>query len=166
MNVHRGAKALCSAVLVLIALAPSADGQEAALSPLTIIASDQRHDFEVEVATTPQERARGLMYREELPAKQGMLFDFGREQMVSMWMRNTLISLDMLFIGADGTIRRIASGTTPMSLETISSGEPVKAVLELNAGITRLLGIRRGDRVVHPIFKQDPASPPGSPPRE
>ena len=156
--------------LPLVAAGPAspAVAAEPALEPLTILTPDHRYDFEVEVATSSEERARGLMFREELGPKRGMLFDFGREQPVSMWMRNTLISLDMLFIGEDGEIRKIEAGTTPLSLETISSEVPVLAVLELNAGTTRLLGIRPGDRVLHPIFAGGQADEPattGSRPR-
>lgn len=81
-----------------------------------------------------------------------MLFDFGRVEMVSMWMRNTYIPLDMLFVRADGTIARIARDTEPLSERQISSGEPVLAVFEINAGISDRLGITAGDRIVHPLF--------------
>lgn len=121
-------------------------------TPLTIVTPETRHVFTVEVARSPEQRARGLMYRSEMPVDRGMLFDFGRVQPVSMWMRNTLLPLDMLFIDEEGVIRKIATDTEPLSLETIASGEPVLAVLELNAGTTRLLGIETGDLVVHPVF--------------
>ena len=149
----RGSLVAAGLLLLMAAIgqAPRAVAQPA-LDPLAIVSGEHRHEFEVEVVASPEDRARGLMYRKELGAKRGMLFDFGREQPVSMWMRNTLIPLDMLFIGEDGEIRTIAAGTTPLSLETISSEVPVLAVLELNAGTTRLLGIRPGDQVVHPIF--------------
>ncbi len=93
------------------------------------------------------------MFRQSMPADQGMLFDFERDQMVSMWMRNTFIPLDMLFIFADGRIHRIEHRTEVESERTISSGVPVRAVLELNAGTAERLGIRPGDRVVHPMFR-------------
>jgi uncharacterized membrane protein (UPF0127 family) len=89
-----------------------------------------------------------------MPADQGMLFDFGRVEPVSMWMQNTYLSLDMLFIRPDGTVARIATNTEPLSTRTIASGEPVLAVLELNAGTTARLGIKPGDRVEHPLFKR------------
>ena len=85
---------------------------------------------------------------------QGMLFDFGRIEPVAMWMQNTYLPLDMLFIRADGTIARIAANTEPLSTRTIPSGEPVLAVLELNAGTAAKLGIKPGDRVEHPVFKR------------
>jgi uncharacterized protein len=114
----------------------------------------QKQSFRVEVARNDADRAQGLMYRRSMPADQGMLFDFGRVEPVSMWMQNTYLSLDMLFIRPDGTIARIATNTEPLSTRTIPSGEPVLAVLELNAGTTSKLGIKPGDRVEHSIFKR------------
>ncbi len=111
------------------------------------------HAFAVELAVNDDERAKGLMYRKELPEGRGMLFDFQREQDISMWMQNTYISLDMLFIRGDGRILRIAENTQPLSERIISSGGPVRGVLEVIAGTARKLGIAPGDRVAHPIFK-------------
>ena len=111
------------------------------------------HVFAVEVADNDAERAKGLMYRKELPEGQGMLFDFQREQEVSFWMQNTYIPLDMVFIRADGRILRIAENTEPLSTRLIPSGGPVRAVLEVIGGTTRKLGIAPGDRVAAPIFK-------------
>ena len=92
------------------------------------------------------------MYRKELPEGHGMLFDFPPEQEVSMWMQNTYISLDMIFIRADGRILRIAENTEPMSTAIIPSGGPVRAVLEVIAGTARKFGIEPGDRVDRPDF--------------
>ncbi|MBQ0823038.1 DUF192 domain-containing protein [Microvirga terrae] len=114
----------------------------------------QRQTFRVEVARNDADRAQGLMFRRSMPADQGMLFDFGRVEPVSMWMQNTYLPLDMLFIRADGTIARIAANTEPLSTRTIPSGEPVLSVLELNAGTAAKLGIKPGDRVEHPLFKR------------
>lgn len=105
------------------------------------------HRFEVEVARTNVKRARGLMFRIRLAADAGMLFVYERRGPVVMWMKNTLISLDMLFIAAEGRIVRIAANTTPLSEKMISSGSPVRAVLELPAGTAARLGIAPGDRV-------------------
>lgn len=110
------------------------------------------HVFAVELVANDADRARGLMFRKELPEGRGMLFDFQREQEVSMWMRNTLIPLDMIFINGDGRIRRIAENTEPMSERTIPSGGPVRGVLEVIGGTARKLGIAPGDKVAHPIF--------------
>lgn len=124
---------------------------------LAIVTRDgTRHDFRVEMARTPEQQTVGLMFRPSVPADGGMLFDWGSPRPSQMWMRNTVASLDMLFINADGTIRRIAEDTVPQSLATIGSGGPVRATLELAAGTARRLGIRVGDRVLHPIFGADP----------
>ena len=103
--------------------------------------------FAVEVAVTAQERAVGLMHRRELAADGGMIFDFGAEQDVLMWMRNTYVPLDMLFIDAGGAIRHIAKRTTPLSERTISSQGPVRYVLEINSGLADKLKIAIGDTV-------------------
>jgi hypothetical protein len=110
------------------------------------------HSFSVEIVENDADRARGLMYRKELPEGQGMLFDFHREQDVAMWMQNTYISLDMLFIKNDGRILSIAEKTEPLSTRVIPSGGPVRAVLEIIGGTARKLGIMPGDRVAHPMF--------------
>jgi uncharacterized protein len=133
-------------------LASSALAQR--LESLTILSQGgQKHVFQVEVARNDAERAQGLMFRRSMPADHGMLFDFGRVEPVSMWMQNTYLPLDMLFIRKDGTVARIATNTEPLSTRTIPSGEPVLAVLELNGGIAAKLGLKPGDRVEHAIFK-------------
>jgi uncharacterized membrane protein (UPF0127 family) len=141
---------LAIALLWIVVFAPPSMAQS--LEPLAIVSGDERHQFSVEIADTPAARSRGLMFRRSMPANQGMLFDFERDEMVSMWMRNTYISLDMLFIRKDGTIARIAEQTEPLSERTISSGEPVRSVLELNAGTAARLGISVDDRVEHQLF--------------
>jgi uncharacterized protein len=121
---------------------------------LTIVTrSGQRHSFQVEVARNQNDRAQGLMFRRSMAPDRGMLFDFERVEPVSMWMQNTYLSLDMLFVRPDGTIARIAANTEPLSTRTIPSGEPVLSVLELNAGTAARLGIKAGDRIEHPLFK-------------
>lgn len=111
------------------------------------------HTFSAEVAQTPAIRRRGLMYRTSMPKTHGMLFAFGVDTEVSMWMRNTRISLDMVFIKADGRVHRIEANTTPFSERVIRAGAPVRAVLELNAGVAAKIGLKPQDRVVHRIFK-------------
>ena len=111
-----------------------------------------RHVFTVEVATTPASRRRGLMHRRSMAPDAGMLFDYGRAAHAAMWMKNTFIPLDMLFIGGDGLILKIAERTMPHSLETMTSDGPVRAVLEVNAGTVARLGIRTGDLVRHVLF--------------
>jgi len=108
--------------------------------------------FSVEMATTEEEKTTGLMYRKELADGTGMLFDFSPEQQVSMWMKNTYISLDMIFIRADGRILRIAENTEPLSTRIIPSGGLAKGVLEVIAGTAQKYGIAPGDRVAHPLF--------------
>lgn len=112
----------------------------------------ERHRFRVYEARTPAERSRGLMFVTDLAFDEGMLFDSGRVEHASMWMRNTPLSLDMLFVFPDGEIARIERETVPYSRTIIPSGRPVRAVVELNGGIAAELGIRAGDRVVHPLF--------------
>lgn len=114
--------------------------------------------FIVEIADEQKEREVGLMYREDLPVDQGMLFDFGVDRMVSMWMQNTPLSLDMVFIDRLGTIVHVEQGTTPYSTSIISSRKPVRYVLELNAGIASSKGIRSGDKVKHPLIAKNLSS--------
>lgn len=108
--------------------------------------------FSVEVAATAEQRQRGLMFRDSLPADGGMLFVSPEERVVHMWMKNTLIPLDMLFLGPDGRILKVAAMAEPGSTEILSSGVPAKGVLELPGGTAARLGITEGDRVVHPAF--------------
>ncbi len=103
--------------------------------------------FEVEVARTQAQRVRGLMFRTQLAANAGMLFAYPYDGEVIMWMKNSVVSLDMLFIDAGGRVVGIAANTTPLSEELISSGVPARAVLEVPAGTAARLGIARGDRV-------------------
>ena len=127
-------------------------GWAAARRPLQIATAGGTRAFSVELAKTPAELDRGLMYRRSLPMGRGMLFDFGRVQAVAMWMKNTYVPLDMLFIGADGRIRRIAADTRPQSTDIIPGGDGVRYVLEVRAGTARKLGIAVGDRVSHPAI--------------
>jgi uncharacterized protein len=141
-------------LLLLNACAVAQTGPQAlATSELEIDSGGQRHRFTVELARKPEERAVGLMFRTEMAADRGMLFDYEREQPVSMWMKNTFIPLDMLFIRADGRIANIAEWTTPRSLEEVASKGAVKAVLELNGGTAARLGLKPGDRVRHALFQ-------------
>ena len=121
-------------------------------SPLTIDAAHDRYEFQVELAVSPEQRRQGLMFRESLEEDRGMLFDFGSPQRATMWMRNTYVPLDMLFIDADGRITQIAANTQPLSDAVVASREPVRAVLELRGGVSAKLGIEPGDRVIHPLF--------------
>jgi uncharacterized membrane protein (UPF0127 family) len=141
--------ALCVA-LILLAFAGLAAA--ATIERLEIVTRSGVHVFEVELAITDEERGKGLMFRRELPEGRGMLFDFKRDEMVAMWMKNTYVSLDMIFIRADGRIAHIAENTTPLSEAIIASPYPVRGVLEVVAGTAKKLGIRPGDRVAHRWF--------------
>jgi uncharacterized membrane protein (UPF0127 family) len=144
--------AAASAVLVMLCASPPA--RAASVQPLEIATKSGVRVFSVEMATTEEEKTTGLMYRKELPDGKGMLFDFSPEQQISMWMKNTYISLDMIFIRADGRILRIAENTEPLSTRIISSGGLAKGVLEVIAGTAQKYGIQPGDRVAHPLFNK------------
>jgi hypothetical protein len=138
--------------VALAATAARAELQSFQRGELTIESQAGSHHFTVEVAVTPEQRGQGLMFRERLPAAAGMLFIYPAEQMISMWMKNTLIPLDMLFIAEDGRIVHIAERAIPGSTATISSGRPARAVLELNGGTAARLNIAPGDRVLYETF--------------
>ena len=147
---------LSTAAALVCALALALVGDPAASADphtLEIVSKSGVHVFSVELAVTDEDRGRGLMFRRELPDGTGMLFDFGRDQEVAMWMKNTLIPLDMMFISAGGRIVRIAENTEPMSTRIIPSGGPVRAVLEVIGGTAKKYGIAAGDRVAHPWFR-------------
>ena len=134
-------------------LNPTGPQPELAKEKLVIITRDgARHDFMVEMAIKPDQQTVGLMFRPNVPADGGMLFDWGMARDSQMWMRNTIAPLDMVFINADGTIRSIAENTVPESLAIIESRGPVRATLELAAGTTARLNIRVGDKVEQRIF--------------
>ena len=121
-------------------------------SMLTIETLGASHEFDIELALTPAQQSQGLMFRRQMAPNAGMLFYHRRDTVATMWMRNTFLPLDMLFVAADGRIVHIAERTVPQSLTTISAGKPVRAVLEVNAGTVRRLAIRSGDRLIHPLF--------------
>jgi len=120
---------------------------------LTLITQSAQHTFEIEIADTPGQKARGLMFRTALPETHGMLFPYGDPQEITMWMRNTYIPLDMVFLTAEGIVHRIEARTQPMSDRVIASQGPVTAVLELAGGVAERIGLKPGDRAVHEIFK-------------
>lgn len=124
------------------------------VSPLTVETARGRFQFMVEIAETPSTWKQGLQKRRQMPQDAGMLFNYHQPREVSMWMKDTLISLDMVFIDERGVIVNIAENTQPLSHETLSSRGPVLAVLEVNAGTAARLGMRPGDRVLHAIFAQ------------
>ncbi|OMH25936.1 hypothetical protein BGP75_23810 [Motiliproteus sp. MSK22-1] len=123
-------------------------------NPLIIQSGINSHYFQIEVAGNEAERSVGLMHRKNLAADQGMLFLYQPPRNVNMWMKNTYIALDIIFIGPDGNIIRVAKNTQPHSLELIPSGNEVQAVLEIKSGLTDLLKIKTGDQVQHQLIHQ------------
>ena len=121
-------------------------------SRISIVTAGGTYNMTVEMATTPEQRSLGLMGRKDMPLAAGMLFDFERTEPITMWMKNTFISLDMLFLDRAGIIVHIARNTQPQSLRHISPGRPVRGVLEVNAGTAARLRIKVGDRVLHGMF--------------
>lgn len=151
---------LLAALWGLITLSASAESTDAqsldqafARSSLQIATPDARlHTFKVWIADSEQRRARGLMFVKHLEPDAGMLFVYPGLQRISMWMKNTHIPLDMLFVNADGRVVKVVPNTRPMSVETIESGKEVLAVIELNAGTAARLRINAGAQVSHPAF--------------
>ena len=149
-------------VAVLLASAAAAEAQgsladEFEQSQVVIVSSSRGcYSFEVFLAESSPQRSRGLMHVRDLPAMSGMLFVYEQPDIHSMWMKNTYISLDIVFIRDDGGIANIAAHTEPLSLKSIGSAEPVSYVLELNAGTTERLGIDTDNRVMWPGLKGSP----------
>jgi uncharacterized membrane protein (UPF0127 family) len=143
-------------VFASLALAFDLSGVAASDAPrleAIVIETDRASlDLTVEIADTPELRERGLMFRHRLGEGRGMLFLYERAQPVAMWMKNTYIALDMVFVRDNGTVSEIVRNTVPLSLETIQSGEPVKAVLEIAAGKADLLGLKPGAVIKHRSF--------------
>lgn len=151
-------------ILAAFALAPAAACQGASAPtaelerspagleqvPLIVRSENRTHRFTVEVARSPQEQAYGLMNRSALAPDRGMIFPYNPPQPVAFWMKDTLIPLDIIFISPGGRILSIAENTVPLSLESVPSGGPVEAVLELAGGRARELGIKAGDSVDWP----------------
>ena len=131
----------------LLLIAPASVAAELPRDTLLVETASSQYRFEVEIADDAAERAEGLMYRRSLADNAGMLFLYPSPQPVEFWMKNTLLSLDIVFVRADGTIARIAADATPLSEDLIPSGEPVMAVLEVKAGTMRELGVAAGDRL-------------------
>ena len=111
--------------------------------------------FEVVTVTTRADQAQGLMYVRHLPLDQGMVFSYTRNQVLSMWMKDTYVPLDMWFVDEGGKIQKVVAHTVPYSLESIKSDSPVRAVIEVNAGLSAMLGVTAGAIVDHRVFQQD-----------
>ncbi len=124
-----------------------------------------RFPFRVELADTPETQARGLMYRKNLPPDHGMLFVFAEPRPVAMWMKDTFLPLDMIFLDATGRVVDIAERTEPLSTKIIQSRAPVRAVLEVNGGTARQIGLGIGDTVEHSAFRHSSPAPRAVPAR-
>jgi uncharacterized membrane protein (UPF0127 family) len=148
-------RALLAAALLMFAAAGNAQPRQDALIPLDafpqttleIKSGTQKHTFDIWLARTPEEQEQGLMFVRDLPENRGMLFLSEQPRVFNMWMKNTYIALDMVFIGKDGRIAKIAERTAPHSLATISSGGPVSAILEIKGGEAARRALHAGDLV-------------------
>jgi uncharacterized membrane protein (UPF0127 family) len=158
MSSINAARAIAIALSIAVSGCAQGDAPAAAednmlpTEQLTIDTANGPVNFTVEIADDDQERSRGLMFRESLADDRGMLFHFQQPEMASFWMRNTIISLDIIFIAPDGHILNIADHTTPYSDAPVPAVGMTRGVLELRAGRAEELGIRPGDRVRHRIF--------------
>jgi uncharacterized protein len=153
---RRSALAFCGSLLAVGLLAATAAGPAMAKmrrESLTLKTATAEHVIDIEIAETMEEKSLGLMFRTAVPDNTGMLFPYGDPQDISMWMKNTYVSLDMVFIRADGIVHRIAARTEPLSEKVVSSQGNVSAVLELGAGAAERLGLKPGDLVRHKVFK-------------
>lgn len=119
---------------------------------LIVQTGNQNFAFSIELANDDATRAKGLMFRTKLASNAGMLFDFGESRAIYMWMKNTYVSLDMLFVRSDGTIHHLVKSTTPLSQSIIGSGGPVRYVLEVKKGTVDRTGVKPGDRLLHQLF--------------
>lgn len=149
-RIHRS---ILAALLSFAALAGPIAAQQAGLDNLDIVTASGAHHFSVEVMRTAPERERGLMFRKFLPAGRGMLFDFKTEQPVLMWMKNTYVPLDMIFIDHNGKVVSVAQNAEPLSETVIPSQAPAYAVLEVNAGAAAAIGVKPGDVVRNGLFQ-------------
>lgn len=143
-------------ILLLLMAGFTATAQAQATFPkgeLSIKTAETTYDFDIELALDDNHRQYGMMFRTEMPEMTGMLFVYDRKRDLAMWMKNTFISLDILFLDTNGKIINIAKSAQPRSLSRISSQRPAKAVLELKGGITDKLGINAGDEIIHSIFE-------------
>lgn len=148
-------RVLAAVIVLLLGVSAAAQSVTFGASRLEVVADGgRRHAFAVELAVTPEQLSQGLMFRRDLPAGTGMLFDFGSARQVSMWMKNTLIPLDMLFMDRAGRVVHVEQYAVPGSLEPRGPAEPVLGVLELPAGTARRLGLKPGDRVIHSMFER------------
>ncbi len=154
MNRRRTPVALRAVAIVCLALICLATPQisYAEQTTITVESATGSHVFDIEIADDPQERASGLMHRREMARNAGMLFVYDPPQEAAFWMKNTPLTLDILYADAAGVIINIARRTTPFSTRSIPSGGVVRGVLEINGGVAEELGVTEGDRLIHPVF--------------
>lgn len=138
-------------------LTRAAPAAECAPDRVTVLGEDRDHVFRIELAMTPEEQSQGLMFRPSMPEDAGMLFVFEPPRQAAFWMRNTMISLDIIFVGADGRIVNIAERAVPFSEKTLRSDGIVRAVLEINGGLSSELGFGPGTQLIHEAFGDAPA---------
>ncbi|PYE42612.1 hypothetical protein DFI02_106185 [Rhizobium sp. PP-F2F-G20b] len=160
LSLHQAARRTILVVGMLLSAAPCyAADVTFEKAPLRIATTDGKtHIFTVELALDSNQRAQGLMFRREMPADHGMFFDFGQTRQVMMWMKNTFLPLDMLFVSKDGKVETIHENAVPHSESIIDSRVPVAYVVELNAGVAKTLSITPGAHVELP--SQLPAAKP------
>ena len=154
---HFLTRTLLSAALIACLVVPvfAADPEPIDFGPtekLTVLSESGAKTFDIEVADTLKEQARGMMYRENVPTMTGMLFEFDEPKVATIWMKNTAVSLDIIFVRSNGKILKIEHSATPYTLRSASSEAPVAAVLELGAGQSLELGIKPGDLIAHEFF--------------
>jgi uncharacterized membrane protein (UPF0127 family) len=150
---------LCAGSAAALGKRPPAPFADLARADIHLITASGRHDFRVWIADDDQSRARGLMFVKSLPAGTGMLFLFERPHFATFWMKDTYLSLDIVFIDPDGIVINIARDTEPLSIGPIESEAPVRGVLELVAGTAEKIGLTPGAHVLHPAFGSPPANP-------
>ena len=143
---------LAVALLAAFTLATAALAGPVSETRLEIVTASGPHPFDIEVMRSEPDLEKGLMFRRHMDADKGMLFDFGEPQQVTMWMKNTYLPLDMVFIAKTGTVLSVKENAEPMSEHIIGSGGLVTGVLELNAGTAKRIGVKVGDHVRHPMF--------------
>ncbi len=156
---RRGAKRLFPALLATCLLLPLAVSAGCAPDKVELRGDWGQAQFRVELADTPEERARGLMFREQMPRSAGMLFVYEAPGPASFWMKNTLIPLDMIFADKDGVVTRVHSRAVPGDLTAIDGGRGVLVVLEINGGLAEAMGIVPGSELRHPALGQTAAWP-------
>ena len=144
-----GARRWAAFGLLVLAVGANAPALAEPLETLQVVTASGTHTFEVEIAADDASRERGLMNRRFMPANRGMLFEFEQNAPVSFWMKNTYIPLDMIFISPAGRVTNVVAEAEPLSERVIPSGPPCAAVLEVNGGVARSIGLEVGDTVRH-----------------